>query len=88
MATLSFTDMLGGLASPVDFEFTPSAYFSPEGNCIEFIFEPDAFYAEQIDSRLTAYHSEERDGVITGYLVELGHGNMQDKLPGRPGYAG
>jgi hypothetical protein len=44
--------------------FTPSATYDPDGDCIEFMFAPDDFYAERIDDILTVYYSR-----VTGELI-------------------
>jgi hypothetical protein len=44
--------------------FTPTAYYDPDGDCIEFLASPDNFYAERVDDLVTVYYSEETGAVI------------------------
>ena len=55
---------LAGSAEP----FRPTAYYDPDGDCIEFLARPDNFYAERIDDLVTVYHSQETGDIIGSLL--------------------
>jgi hypothetical protein len=57
-------ELAGGVA-----EFSPTAYYDPDGDCIEFLAGPDNFHAERVDDLVTVYHSEET-GEIVGSLLK------------------
>lgn len=46
-----------------------SAYYDPDGDCIEFLSRPEEFWAERIDDLITVYYSERSNEVI-GSLVK------------------
>lgn len=50
-------------------QFKPVATYDPDGDCIEFLAKPDAFYAERIDDLVTVYYSQETNEVI-GSLIK------------------
>jgi hypothetical protein len=56
------------LAGPAE-KFSPSAYYDPDGDCIEFLARPDNFHAERVDDLVTVYQSEET-GEIIGSLLK------------------
>ena len=62
------------LAEPIG-EFKPVATYDPDGDCIEFLAKPDAFYAERVDDLVTVYYSQETNQVI-GSLIKGVHGFM------------
>jgi len=45
-------------------DFAPFAVYDPDGDCIEFIAKPDAYFAERIDGIVTAYYSEDSNEMI------------------------
>lgn len=49
--------------------FHPTAYYDPDGDCIEFLARPDNFHAERVDELVTVYISEET-GEIIGSLLK------------------
>lgn len=49
-------------------EFRPTAYYDPDGDCIEFLARPDNFHAERVDELVTVYVSEETGEVIGSLL--------------------
>jgi hypothetical protein len=55
------------LAGPAE-TFRPTAYYDPDGDCIEFLARPDNFYAERIDDLVTVYHSQETHEIIGSLL--------------------
>lgn len=46
-----------------------SAYYDPDGDCIEFLARQEEFWAERIDDLVTVYYSEET-GEIIGSLIK------------------
>lgn len=46
-----------------------SAYYDPDGDCIEFLSRPEEFWAERIDDLVTVYYSERSNEVI-GSLIK------------------
>ena len=71
------------LAKPAA-EFTPTANYDPDGDCIEFLARPDNFYAERVDDLVTVYHSQETDEII-GSLLKGVTGlckQLSEKFPG------
>lgn len=65
-------------------EFSPSVYHSLEGDSIEFIGRPGAFYAERLDDLVTVYISEE-SGKVIGSLISGIRGlrkTLGEHLPG------
>jgi hypothetical protein len=72
------------LAGPAE-PFTPTAYYDPDGDCVEFLARPDNFSAKRIDDRVTVYHSQET-GEIIGSLLK-GVTSLRQKLLARlPGF--
>ena len=49
--------------------FAPTAYYDPDGDCIEFVAKPDSFYGKRIDDLLTIYYSHD-SGEIVGSLLK------------------
>jgi hypothetical protein len=49
-------------------QFRPTAYYDPDGDCIEFLARPDNFYGERVDDLVTVYYSEETGEVIGSLL--------------------
>ena len=64
--------------------FSPSAYYDPDGDCIEFFAGPDNFHAERIDDLVTVYLSQETGEVIGSLLkgVTALCDKLQERLPG------
>lgn len=56
------------LARPAE-QFRATATYDPDGDCIEFLAKPDAFYAERVDDLVTVYFSQET-GEIVGSLIK------------------
>jgi hypothetical protein len=50
-------------------EFRPTATYDPDGDCIEFLAKPDAFYAERVDDLVTVYYSQDT-GELIGSLIQ------------------
>lgn len=64
--------------------FEPQAIYDPDGDCIEFVAKPDAFYAERIDDLVTVYYSQET-GELMGSLIKGVSKfcrEMTERLPG------
>jgi hypothetical protein len=49
--------------------FRPSAAYDPDGDCIEFLYSPDSFYAERVDDLVTVYYSQDTKEII-GSLIK------------------
>jgi len=47
----------------------PLAFYNEEGDCIEFLFSDESYYAERIDDLLTVYYGRE-SGEIIGSLIK------------------
>jgi len=60
--------------------FQPSATYDRDGDCIEFLATPDAFYAERVDDLVTVYYSQETKEII-GSLIKGVHEFLR-KHPG------
>lgn len=56
------------MASSKD-DFKPSAFFDPDGDCIEFLASSDPFRAERVDDLVTVYYSQET-GEVIGSLIK------------------
>jgi hypothetical protein len=66
-------------------KFTATAYYGPDGDCIEFLARPDNFYAERVDDLVTVYYSEDT-GEVLGSLIK-GVTSLRDELLKRlPGF--
>jgi hypothetical protein len=50
-------------------EFEPFATYDADGDCIEFLAKPDAFFAERVDDLVTVYYSQET-GELMGSLIK------------------
>ncbi len=71
------------LAKPAD-QFKPTAMYDSDGDCIEFLAKPDAFYAERIDDLVTVYYSQETGEVIGSLIkgVTKFCNEMLERMPG------
>jgi len=71
------------LARPAE-KFVPTAYYDPDGDCIEFLAKPDPFYAERIDDLVTVYCSQETQEVIGSLIKGVSRfcKQMLEKMPG------
>lgn len=72
---------IAGAAEP----FAPHAAYDRDGDCIEFIFRPDPFYAERVDDLLTVYYSQQ-DGQLIGSLIKGVSRLCQRILKTRPAF--
>lgn len=78
MTALSNTDFaahLLKLAQDVP-AFQASATYDLDGDCIEFLIQPDPFYGERIDDLVTVYYSQETNEII-GSLIKGVHGFLK-----------
>lgn len=50
-----------------------SAYYDPDGDCIEFLARPETFRAERIDDLVTVYYSEETGDVVGSLIKGISH---------------
>lgn len=71
------------LSRPAE-KFVPAAYYDPDGDCIEFLAKPDAFYAERIDDLVTVYYSQETQEVIGSLIKGVSRfcKQMLERMPG------
>lgn len=65
--------------------FQPRTDYDPDGDCIEFVFKPDPFYAERVDDLVTVYYSQETGDVI-GSLIKGVSGFCRRILETSPGF--
>lgn len=72
------------LAGPAE-QFRPTAYYDPDGDCIEFLAKPDPFYGERVDDLLTVYYSQET-GEVVGSLLKGVSKFCRDLLEKMPGF--
>src|SRR5438270_3163500 len=84
MSNSDFAKRMMLLARPAD-QFQPTATYDPDGDCIEFLAKPDAFYAERVDDLVTVYYSQETNEVI-GSLIKGVSGFCQKILETMPGF--
>jgi len=68
-----------------DEPFRTRADYDPDGDCIEFVFRPDPFYAQRLDDLVTVYYSQETGDVI-GSLIKGVKGFCQRMLESSPGF--
>lgn len=64
-----FENAVMAFAKPEGEPFTPAAYYDRDGDCIEFIAAPDAFFGERVDDLVTVYYSRDT-GEIVGSLIK------------------
>ena len=74
MNNASFAAEVMRLGAPMG-TFQPVATHDRDGDCIEFLAKPDAFYAERVDELVTVYYSQETNEVM-GSLIKGVHGFM------------
>jgi len=72
------------LARPAE-QFKPTATYDSDGDCIEFLARPDAFYAERVDDLVSVYYSQET-GEVTGALIKGVSKFCRDMLLTMPGF--
>src|SRR5260221_12848433 len=72
------------LAKPAE-QFSPTATYDPDGDCIEFLAHPDPFYAERFDDLVTVFYSQETDEVI-GSLIKGVSGFFREFSKKNPGF--
>ncbi len=66
MTNEEFAAHLAGLGK--DGPGHPTAYYDPDGDCIEFLARPEPFYVERVDDLVTVYYSQETREVIGSLL--------------------
>jgi hypothetical protein len=62
-------------------EFSPTAYYDADGDCIEFFLSPEEFRAERLDRWVTVYRGRE-SGQIVGSLIKNIKRELFVKFPG------
>ena len=70
MNNSQFVDQVLKLAKSAP-AFQPTATYDPDGDCIEFLAAPDAFYAERIDDLVTVYYSQQTDEIIGSLIAKI-----------------
>lgn len=83
MSNEEFAKRMMLLAKPAS-EFKPSAYYDPDGDCIEFLAKPDPFYEERVDELVTVYYSQ-KTGEVVGSLIKSVSRlakRLEERLPG------
>ena len=86
MKTISnteFAERMLAMADPAEL-FEPTATYDPDGDCIEFFFKPDNFYAERIDDLVTVYYSQESNEIVGSLIkgVSVFCQKVLEKIPG------
>jgi hypothetical protein len=66
-------------------QFTPTASYDPDGDCIEFLAKPDPFFAERIDELVTVYYSQDT-GEVIGSLIKGVSKFCREVLERAPGF--
>lgn len=66
-------------------EAKPCAYYNQDGDCIEFLFSTESYYAERIDKLVTVYYGRE-SGQIVGSLIKGVRRFLQEILDASPGF--
>jgi len=82
MKTTSNKDLAGfidGMPLPSG-DFEPTAFYDPDGDCIEFLFASDDYYGERIDDLVTVYYSR-TSGELIGSLIK-NVSNIKRNSPG------
>ena len=82
-SSAEFAETVMRLAQPQE-PFQPTATYDPDGDCIEFLVQPDPFYAERIDDLVTVYYSQETQEVIGSLIKGVGRfcREILEKIPG------
>ena len=84
LSNAEFAAKVMNLARP-DEEFQPTVVYDPDGDCIEFLASPDAFYAERVDDLVTVYYSQ-GTGEVVGSLIKGVSGFCEKVLKRIPGF--
>lgn len=83
LSNSEFAARVMALATP-NGDFKPTAVYDPDGDCIEFLAKPDAFYAERVDDLVTVYYSQETKEVVGSLLKGVSRfcANVLRTMPG------
>ncbi len=60
--------------------FKPSAYFDPDGNCIEFLLSNRQWRATVLDRWVTVYQAEDNDEIVGGLVKDIS--DLMEEYPG------
>jgi hypothetical protein len=63
----------------------PRAYYDEDGDCIEFLFSNESYYAERYDPILTVYYGQE-SGEVVGSLIKCVRRFIHAILKDYPGF--
>lgn len=84
MSNEYFAKRVMELAHPEPFK--PVSYYDSDGDCIEFFFSDDDYYAERVDELLTVYYSRQ-SGKIIGSLIKGVRKLYQNVISRYPGFS-
>lgn len=76
----SSDEIIGTFLPQVPAKFEPFAFYSVDGDCIEFFASNDDYYGKRLDSMVTVYISE-RTGEVIGSLIK-GVRKLLTQFPG------
>lgn len=62
-------DLVGAFKGDVPVRFKPSAYYDPDGDCVEFFASNEDFKAERLDRWVTVYFGAE-SGEVVGSMIK------------------
>jgi len=82
MSNSEFAKHVREMALPAS--FVPHATYDANGDCVEFLFKPDNFYAERIDDLVTVYYSRNTKEPIGSLIKSVSSfcDSVSKKLPG------
>lgn len=63
----------------------PRAYYNSDGDCIEFLWSDESYYAERIDPILTVYYGRESKQIV-GSLIKRVKPFLQETTRTSPGF--
>lgn len=62
-------------------DFRPWACYNPDGDCIEFYFSNEPFYAKRVDGWVTTFNREDGDEIIGGAIKGV-KSSLLERFPG------
>jgi hypothetical protein len=71
---------------PTTYESGPTAFFDPDGDCIEFFATRDMYFARRIDDLMTFYYSQETDKLV-GFQIKGARRFLASIKTKYPGYS-
>jgi hypothetical protein len=76
-------EMLAGVAERPPIE--PRAFYNSDGDCIEFLFADESYYAERVDDLLTVYYGQASREIVGG-LIKGAQRFLQQYVREQPGF--